>query len=426
MISYEIELHALIAVLIENKTYAESMFKVSQEEKLSSSKKKSASEIVLGVLRHYYCLSFEGLSILEYERNSYEHILNIISLYELRYKKKDIKIVKEAYKTTFLCEKLEGNYLDNINAIIKSIEEPFSIPEEVKNSPYLFNSLLLEMPEFLLRILSKETSNREAVSISTALHKRSKNSFATIDDKLSIDSFSDLEYKKVIFQDKSFICYRRKNISLKEMRQNNYYPLGYLEGLAYSHLNINGVMPKILISDISDGVKMLPIYIKSKDLYKPSLTCSFNDEIKYRRGIDIKDHFKLNSLELLLSDVSLLKTHISDKNYDYVICYGDDCKIGLARRLPSILPTLNEEKIEVSSHRQLEKLKENVIFVKENGTLLFINNSIINKETKDVVKKFLKENNSFSLIYEEIVYPSNIDDDGGYFAVLNRKENIHE
>lgn len=421
MVSYEIELHALIAILLENKTYNEAMFKITQEEKLSSLKKKTVSEIVLGVLRHYFCLSFEGLSILQYKRDCYEHILTIISLYELRYKKKNVDEVKEAYKRTFLSEKLDGEYTNNINKIIESSKEAFNIPEIVKNSPYLFNSLLLEMPEFLLKILSKETSNREAMSISTALHRRSKNSFSPLDENLTIDSFSDLEYKKVIFLDSSFICYRRKNISLKEMRQNHYYPLGYLDGLAYSHLNINGVMPKILMSDVSDGLKILPLYMKTKSLYKVKIVCSFDDEIKYRRGIDVAENFKLKNVELIQSDISLLKTHILENDYDNVICYGDDCNIGLSRRMPSILPTLTESKISTSCKRQMVQLKENSRFVKKGGSLLFINHSLINEESKDVIHQFLNDNHSFNLVHEEIVYPNKVDDDGGYFAIINRR-----
>ena len=80
MADYIPELYALISILSEQKTYGEALFKVNQEEQLSQAGKKKFSENVLGVLRHYFCLSFECLDLLPYAKDSEEHILSLIPL----------------------------------------------------------------------------------------------------------------------------------------------------------------------------------------------------------------------------------------------------------------------------------------------------------------------------------------------------------
>ncbi len=142
--------------------------------------------------------------------------------------------------------------------------------------------------------------------------------------------------------------------------------------------------------------------------------------------MDCIRHFQLKKSKAIESNLSLLKTYVQIEHFDLVVCLGKDTRIALSRRDPSILPSLKEDAFLKAEKRQVSDLLENALFVKEGGTLLFINHSLVKQETYDVVNRFLEKRKDFMLIKKEILFPGQMDADGGFYCVLRRKEKQHD
>ena len=427
MADYIPELYALISILSEQKTYGEALFKVNQEEQLSQAGKKKFSENVLGVLRHYFCLSFECLDLLPYAKDSEEHILSLIPLFELRYHKdSNVDEIYACYHDAFMKERLMGDVKHNFKILLEATKKPFKIPDEVKSSPYLYNSLVLEIPDFFLKRLSKDYSAQNALNIASYLHKKSYNFFAPALTCNQEELLSNDAFENVSLDDGSILYSTNKPVSIKEVRNKGLYPLGYLEALAYSKLPVPSLQPKILLTGLESGYQLLPLCLKTLDTFESKVDAIYQDALSYRGAVDVMKKYQLKNAHIINTKLSLIKTYVKDHYYDVVVSFGRDCKLGLARRMPSVLPCLREQDFLKSKKRQLEDLLEMSTFVKEGGHLLFINHALDKEESNEVISSFLSLRKDFTVVMKEMVFPNIMDCDAGFYAILKRKQNQND
>ena len=428
MFDYIPELLALTEIMLEQKNYREALFKASMEEKLSSRGKKRLQEIVYGVLRHYFNLSFECLNLLPYGKDSEEHLLALIALFELRYHKETpVEEIKRAYYDAFLKERLLGDKEDNFKALENASLTPFKIPSEVKEAPFVYNSLVLELPDFLLRRFAKDFSPKVALSIAAYLHKRPLQFYAPIyDEEKQAKLLASDDFENISFEDNSFLYRGNKVLSLKECLAKGIYPITYTESLAYSRLNVPQIKPKILLTGVLDGAQILPLTLRTLDLYESEVSAAFANPISYRSGADMMKKYQLKNAKLINCNINMIKTYRSFDQYDVVVSMGNDLQIGMARKNPAILPSLKEKSFLKSKNRQVADLLEVSSFVKPGGQLLFINHALDKEETSEVIAKFLSQRKEFHIVEKEIVFPSRMDSDGGFYAILERKTNNHD
>ncbi|MCR4698250.1 MAG: hypothetical protein K5762_02675 [Bacilli bacterium] len=427
MADYIPELYALISILSEQKTYGEALFKINQEEQLSQAGKKKFTENVLGVLRHYFCLSFECLDLLPYAKDSEEHILALIPLFELRYHK-DVtrEEIYACYHDAFIKERLMGDARSNFKVLEEASKTAFKIPDEVKSSPYLYNSLVLELPDFFLKRMSKDYGAQNALNIASYLHKKPYNFFGPTPICKQEELLSNDAFENVSLDDGTILYSTNKPLSIKEVRSKGLYPFGYLEALAYSKLPIPALQPKILLTGLESGSQILPLCLKTLDTFESKVDAVYQDALSYRSAVDVMKKFKLKNAHIINTKLALVKTYVKDHYYDVVVSFGKDCKIGLARRMPSVLPCLRETDFLKSKKRQVADLLEMSSFVKEGGYLLFINHSLDKEESNEVVLSFLSQRKEFTTIHKEMVFPNIMDCDAGYYAILKRKQNQHD
>ncbi len=427
MADYIPELYALISILSEQKSYGEALFKVYQEEQLSQAGKKKFTENVLGVLRHYFCLSFECLDLLPYRKDSEEHILSLIPLYELRYHKSvSENEIYACYHDAFMKERLMGDSRNNFKVLLEASKNPFKIPDEVKASPYLYNSLVLEIPDFFLKRISKDYGAQNALNIASYLHKKVYNFFAPTPSCKQEELLSGDVFENVSLDDGSILYSTNKPISIREIKNKGLYPLGYLEALAYSKLPLPALQPKVLLSGLESGYQILPLCFKTLDIFESKIDAIYEDALSYRSAVDMMKKFRLKNAHIINTKLPLVKTYVKDHFYDVVVSFGRDCKIGLSRRMPSVLPCLRETDFLKSKKRQIADLLEMSTFVKDGGYLLFINHSLDKEESNEVVLSFLSQRKDFTTVNKEMVFPNIMDCDAGYYAILKRKNNQHD
>ncbi len=421
MVDYTPEFLALQQVLFGHKSTREALFRVYMEEKLSQTGKKQTSKIVLGVLWKYFSLSFECLSFLPYKQDSEEFLPPLILLYILRfYPQQDEKELERCYLDTIASNRLLNDGRNDFAVLSQAAKKSFLIPDEVKKNPFYYNSLTLEMPEFLLRRMSADFSPKAAFQVAMSLKKKTSYFYFSRNEK-------EEEGMKKVSLSFPLDCYRSsKKLSVQEAKERKLIPSSYIEALAFSHLYVPPLMPKVLITGGQDGFEMLPLAFLVEECYDSQLDTAYETEISYRAALDKKNAFQLKKVHVLQSDSKLLKTYLSYDEYDDVVCFGRDCKIGCARHKIGILPSLKEEMLIKSKERQIEDLLENARFVKEGGSLLFVNNGLEKVETQEVIDTFLTRRKDFIAMETRMVFPFEMDSDGGYYAILKRRVTKHD
>ncbi len=427
MSDYVPELNALTLILLENKNYHQAIFKTNMEEKLSQIGKKKMQENVQGVLRHYFRLSFECMDLFNDSKDSQEHILLLIALYELRYHpSKDKAEIKASYLDAFKKMRLLGDCEKNIETLLEASKKPFVFSEEVKKAPYLYNSLLLEAPEFLLKKLTQDFTPQRSLDILSNL-KRKPTYFFSLSNKGSQDEIlTNEKFQSVVLENRSVLFKTETPLPLKDAKKLNLYPVDFLQMLAFSRVSLPNLTPKVLFTGFDDGFSFLPIGFQVEEYYKGELIVAYEHPTSYRSGMDCIRHFQLKKSKSIESNLALLKTYVQAECFDLVCALGKDTRIALSRRDPSILPSLKEDSFLKAEKRQLADLLENALFVKEGGVLLFINHSLVKQETYDVINRFLEKRKDFMLIKKEILFPGQMDGDGGFYCVLRRKEKQHD
>lgn len=422
MVDYTPEFLALQQVLFGHKSTRVALFRVYMEEKLSETGKKQTSKIVLGVLQRYFSLSFECLNLLPYKQDSEEFLPPLILLYILRfYKQQDEKEILRCYLDTISSNRLLNEGKKDFTILSKAAEKPFLIPDEVKKNPYYYNSLTLEMPEFLLKRMSADFSPKAAFQVALSLKKKPTYFYFSKDEK------EEGEEMKKVSLSFPLDCYRSsKKFSAQEVKEKKLIPSSYIEALSFSHLYVPSLMPKVLITGGQDGFEMLPLAFMVEECYDSQLDAVYQTETSYRAALDKKNAFRLKKIAVLQSDMKLLKTYLSYDGYDDVVYFGSDCKIGCARQKIGILPALKEEMLIKSKERQVEELLENARFVKEGGSLLFVNNGLEKVETQEVIDAFLSRRKDFIAMETRMVFPFEMDCDGGYYAILKRRVTKHD
>lgn len=417
MADYIPELLTLNQILFEHRTYKEAVFKTVMEEKLSIVSKKRMVENVLGVLRHYFCLSFECLNFLSYARDEEEHVLSLIALFELRYHQdRSLEEMESSYRDAFLRQRLVGDAKKNFDILRNASEMPFAIPEEVKSSPVLYNSLCLEVPDFFLQRLSSDFGTRPAMDICSYLHRKPSLFVSSPDEMEKSDDMEAVE-----LENEERIYRLKKQISLKEIRQRGFYPIGYVQALAASDVNIPSVQPRVLFTGAENGLDLVSLSLKAGERYQSEISACFEDDLSYRSGMDTKYFFHLTNLQVFHCPLKMLKTYTPLGHYDLVIHFSKDLKTGLSGRRPEILPSLNEKAFARSFQTQLERLLEVADFLDKEGVLLFVSHALDREEAEDVIDRFLSLRKDFCLEKEKRIFPYEKDTDGGFYAVLKRR-----
>ncbi len=106
--------------------------------------------------------------------------------------------------------------------------------------------------------------------------------------------------------------------------------------------------------------------------------------------------------------------------FDRVLCDVPCSGFGVIRRKPEIKYKSLAE-FSALPKIQLDILKTSVKYLKPDGELMYSTCTLRNAENREVVDKFLSENNDFRIVAEKTLFPHINDSDGFYFCILKRK-----
>lgn len=416
MAVYVPELLMLKRILAERKSLRDAFFATSLTERISKIRFGQAKNRVLDVLRHYQMLSFECRTLFpSYEIGKEESHLVMISLVILRKKEQEEGVVRDSFCETFSALRLFGDAEKVFSILSEAAKVPFVLPEEVKRSPYLYNSLLLEVPEFLLRRLSEDYGAREAVRIANSLHGRCLFTYGAIQGK---PEGKELKEAKL---DDGFSLYRSiRSFPMPKERERSLYPVSFFDFTALHSVSLPPLSPSVLLFGMEEPLSVLPYCFLLQDSFRPELVPVLSDGVKYRMTVDLSFEYHLKNMKPIFSEPSYIKTYLPYGHYDLVTCYGKDSGIGFSRKRPELLPSLRKEELSSLSKEAMERISESAPFVKKGGYLLYLSHSLLKAEGKGIVDSFLLHHKGFELEQEKTMFPYETEEDGGYYAILRR------
>ena len=412
------ELLTLKEILFEKKSFQEAYFKTKLNERISNCENKRLKERISGCLRHYQSLSFECLNALPvYDRNSEEFLLSLIALYLLRYEKNDETDVKVSYHDSFVKMRMLGDANKNFEALLSSSKNVFTIPDDVKDSPFVYNSMILETPEFLLKRWCKDFSADKSGKIALSLHYKPSNYYYKTREDVSL---VDYNLQPVNF-DKGIVIYKaKKGMSSAQARELSLIQIDYIEAYAFSKIELPHISPSILLNGPRNGSSFLLYSLNVNHLYQNKVVAAYQSLASFRSASDLEKKYQLKGTSFLFAESSLIKTYLPFDSFDFAVCYGKDAGIGMARRKIEVLPSLKEKDLAVASKSEYDQLLDSAEFIKKNGTLLFLSSALDKEEGSNVIKKFLSNRKDYALVDQEYLLPCDNDIDGGYYAILRR------
>ena len=370
MININIYTRILSELFIDRNNINNSLKHIKDLYKLNDSNINDIKNNLFSFLHHYQKLKQEIFSLFpDIDLFSSEYFSFLITLYFLRYTKKNTEEIERSYYEAFTSLLLNPLYKDAYNKILDASKNKYVINESIKSDPVLYNSINLEVSKFFLEELIKYYSHDEVLKIIKAINN---------------NDYIYLSKESLI----------NKKVECKNQTSNNDIKILPIEINAYSL--IEELLPgsKVLHLGKADTSWILNILLNNQINY----SYFFADEIEEKAFKEIIKKEKLKKIESITSSFDLLKTHIKYDDYNLVIYRGDSLDTGLNNIYPNIIPTLEKNDFVLSYKRQLKNLIEASKFVSKKGLLLFYNHSINHIEGEEVIKSFLNNYHSFKMI----------------------------
>lgn len=423
MQDFSAEILALRRILGLRKTYRETIFRIIAIEKIAPSSVKELKRNVFGVLRHYFSLAFEVDSLFpSFAKDSDERYLSLVALYQLRHRKDQKKEdIQERFCTTSLLMHLQGDFAKNYAKLENAALKPFAIPESLKSKPYTYNSLALEIPDFLLKDLVFSYGPQKAREMAFAIRDIPVPSFVRNRLVPGQESLGECRQVKTDI-DTVYLLSKGKNETADHLvKEGFFHPLELIKAMAVSSLPSFPVEMDCLL--LNQRLPFLPIYLNGiyGDLPGLRITPVFASEERYRSAIDFFVQFRATKVHPLLAEMDLVKTYFSYDSMDVVVLQGTDIGIGKVGMRPDILPDLTEKDVRDSAYRQTKELLTAADFVKKQGYLLFINAGLTAPETRNVRESFLSLRKNFAVVQDSYLLPTQYKTESGYYCLFRRE-----
>ena len=423
MPDFSAEVLALRRILGQRKTYRETIFRIIAMEKIAPSSVKELKRNVFAVLRRYFSLSFEVDSLFpSLPKDEDERYLALVALYQLRYRKDvEREQIKSCYYSTHFAMRLSGDCDVSYSKIEQASMKPFAIPEGLKKKPYTYNSLALEIPDFLLRDLVFSYGPEKAREIALSLREMPH---ATLVENRFLSDGGRIEGARRIDTDKGNIYLLESGREEKEMdaiKKGYFHPLELVKAMALSLLPDFFVEMDCLLLNQRLPYLSCALASRYKDLPGLRVTPVFEKEERYRSAIDTICALKANGkVHPLLCENDLVKTYFPYDSMDVVVQQGSDIGIGKIGMRPDILPDLTEKDVRDSCYRQTQELVAASGFVRKDGYLLFINSGLTMNETRNVREAFLSLRKNYEVVSDSYLLPGHYRTEGGYYCLFRR------
>ena len=383
----------------ENYTFSLALANAFKNEKNKTLNRHDISALVGAALRHYFVFKErleKQYGELDNEKLAYG-LIAMANAYFVRMV--DSKKVNEEF------ERLSG--LENLDSFVSSIPVDKLIPEEYKPDSPKFLSLRFNTPAWLVNMWKKHYGDSLTYRLLKS-NSKSPNRFYTAKEEYDFSHGFESTKVEGVYKYVSKEPLKNKD-SLLPATPALRYALNLVEVDPIRGLAIYSEVPSFLLHQLSSSINQFSQveFIGGK----PASYLDANRVIKY---------LGLKNIATYEANVTGLITVLSQPVHTLFVL-PDNSHFSLLRERPDFFLRIKQENLDGYINHEYECLIEGSKFVEENGELVYIVETISNKEGHGIIDRFLKENKQFEVVDEKQFFPCNSLESAFYFAILRRR-----
>ena len=207
---------------------------------------------------------------------------------------------------------------------------------------------------------------------------------------------------------------------ITKFKNNEIFIQDEVSQLLISKLNLEMGDETLLISE-DNGPLAIDMAIKQNDI--GNIHVINTDMLTISSVRKFIDRFKLKSVNVIQTDLSLLLSHVAKESLDKILFIAPSSNLGLLRRKSSLLLTLKREDLDSLITYQKTYLEDVASHLKQGGRMIYAVYTYNKKESSLIVSEFLNNNPEYTLIEEKQLFTYTLPSDGAYYAIIERKQN---
>lgn len=322
---------------------------------------------------------------------------------------------------TYLSYILNKNDMDKIEPLLVFTGSPIDlIPANIERQSDLFTSIRFNIPLWLLKMWQKHYGRGVSFKLLKRLNKPSEQ-YCRINTNLTNKS-ELLVTKKDLFGDTDNL-HLVKYISrlpikrIDAINEFKIFPIKYALKNIFDNLNIDSYR-RILLYSANDQGAIFEMFMHS-----------FNREVNIcvpdiNLFPNVIHQIRANELYRPINffaptELGFLHAHISSLQ-DLVICYPSSSRFENAKKQPEYLINFDRFTLTDIINNEVNALSDMAKACSEDGTLVYIVDTLNRKESKGIISSFLSSHPEFTLINEKQYLPFDEYDTMMFYAVFKR------
>ena len=296
--------------------------------------------------------------------------------------------------------------LDDLDEFVSSIEANHLIDEKYAPESNEYLSLRYNTPLWLVKMWRKHYGNNLTFRILKANNKSANKYYLGKEDFVFDDKFEESSVPGVY-----------KAIDEKNIDKDNLLPATPAMQYAINQIDIDPLRGLTIYSEVTSNLlshlsKYLNKYSKV-DFLCGSPNCFFETRRLIKELVLTKvDIYEVKSSGLITVMPNPVHTFIAMPH---------NSLFATLRSRPEFFLRINQDELDNIIAHEYEVLNDAKDYVEEGGELLYMIETMSNKEGHGNIERFLKENENFTLKDEKQFFPCNSLESAFYFAILHRR-----
>ena len=187
----------------------------------------------------------------------------------------------------------------------------------------------------------------------------------------------------------------------------------------------NSLLEEVCVYSDEDDSLPLEELARSKNRIGINVVCpTYEERTKLVRSIRLQKAKNINVFKA--NDILSMKTGISRKS-ELFYCFPKSSSYALINKYPDYVVRFRNTLIDGFIENQKKALHNCAEFICDGGELVYIVNTLNQRETKEVVDAFLQSHQSFVLVKDEQIIPDKKNNLFLYWAILKlEKKNVED